>query len=72
MDELTLRLKTGDTLVVPRSLACITTYTVLEQEDWFEKEPAFLMHWLKPGMTALDIGANFGIYSLAMARRLRS
>ena len=32
------------------------------------KELAFLPHVLRPGMTAIDIGANLGIYSLAMAR----
>ncbi len=71
MNELTLHLKTGEMLVVPASLNAITTYTVLEQEEWFEKETAFLLHWLRPGMTAIDIGANLGIYSLPLARRLQ-
>ncbi|WBL75696.1 FkbM family methyltransferase [Bradyrhizobium xenonodulans] len=53
---------------MPPSLDAITTYVILEQEKWFEKEPAFLSRWLKPGMTALDIGANLGVYSLPMAR----
>ncbi len=63
-----LRLSNGVTLAVPPSLQAITTYVLLEQETWFEKELAFLPHLLKPGMTAIDIGANLGIYSLAMAR----
>ena len=42
MDELSLRLSDGTTIVVPASLNSITTYVVLEQEAWFEKEMAFL------------------------------
>src|SRR5882757_8753412 len=68
MDELSLRLSDGTTIVVPASLNSITTYVVLEQEAWLEKEMAFLACWLRPGMTAIDIGANLGIYSLPMAR----
>jgi FkbM family methyltransferase len=63
-----LRLSNGVTLAVPPSLQAITTYVILEQETWFEKELAFLPHVLRSGMTAIDIGANLGIYSLAMAR----
>lgn len=68
MDQLSLRMADGTHIVVPSSLAAITTYVILEQEEWFEKEPAFLARWLKPGMTVLDIGANLGVYSLPMAR----
>ena len=65
-----LRIRTADhiTYAVPPSLDSITTYVLLEQETWFEKELNFLRHWLKPGMTAIDIGANLGIYALPMAR----
>jgi FkbM family methyltransferase len=28
----------------------------------------FLRHWLRPGMTVIDIGANLGVYSVPMAR----
>jgi FkbM family methyltransferase len=63
-----LRLSNGITLAVPPSLRAITTYVILEQETWFEWELALLPHVLRPGMTAIDIGANLGIYSLTMAR----
>ena len=56
------------TLAVRPSLDSITTYVLLEQETWFEKELPFLMQYLQPGMTAIDIGANAGVYSLPMAR----
>jgi FkbM family methyltransferase len=68
MAELSLRLTDGAVLVLPASLDAITTYVVLEQEAWFEKEPVFLWHWLKPGMTAIDIGANLGVYAIPVAR----
>jgi len=52
---------------VPAKLSAITSYVLLEQEEWFEKEIHFLRRFLKPGMTAIDIGANLGVYSLPMA-----
>jgi len=67
-DAAILRLSNGVTLAVPPSLQSITTYVILEQETWFEKELAFLPHVLRPGMTAIDVGANLGVYSLAIAR----
>jgi FkbM family methyltransferase len=56
------------TLAVPPGLNSMTTYVLLEQEAWFEKELNFLSRWLKPGMTAIDIGANLGVYALPIAR----
>jgi hypothetical protein len=70
MAELALRLTDGTVLALPASLSAMTTYIILEQEAWFEKEPAFLMRWLKPGMSAIDIGANHGVYCVPMARRV--
>ncbi len=63
-----LKLHDGVTIAVPPTLASITTYVLLEQEAWFEKEIDFLRIFLQPGMTAIDIGANLGVYSLPMAR----
>jgi FkbM family methyltransferase len=68
MNALEIKLSDGVRLAVPASLASITTYVLLEQEAWFEKELDFLRAWLKPGMTVIDIGANLGTYSLLMAR----
>lgn len=66
--QLDIRMSDGVTIAAPASLRSITTYVLLEQETWFEKEPAFLRRWLRPGMVAIDIGANLGVYSLPMAR----
>jgi FkbM family methyltransferase len=68
MADLTLRMVDGTEIVVPASLDSMTSYVILEQETWFEKEMMFVARWLQPGMTAIDIGANLGVYSLPMAR----
>ncbi len=69
-ESLTVRI-TGDVAVcVPRSLQLMTPYILLEQEDWFEDEIVFVRRLMQPGMHALDIGANFGAYTLTMARRI--
>lgn len=54
-------------IVVPDSLDLVTTYVVREQEDWFEDEIRFMRRLLKPGQRVIDIGANYGIYTLVMA-----
>ena len=70
MDYIAVRLSDGVTLAVPPSLGSISTFVLLEQETWFEKECAFVRRWLKPGMTVIDIGANVGTYSLPMAMQV--
>jgi FkbM family methyltransferase len=67
MDELYVRVKGGGEICVPAS-SSITTYTLIEQEDWFEKEIAFVRRLLRPGMRAVDIGANYGTYTLTMGQ----
>jgi FkbM family methyltransferase len=68
MNDLPLRLSDGTLIFLAASLGTITTYVLLEQEAWFEKEAKFVPLVIKPGMVALDIGANAGVYSLALAR----
>src|SRR3984957_4714418 len=68
MSDISLRMVDGTHIVVPSSLESNTTYVILEQEKWLEKETAFVGRWLRPGMTVIDIGANLGVYSLPMAR----
>lgn len=61
----------GDVAVIaPASLRVLTSYVLLEQEDWFESELAFVRRLLAPGMRAIDIGANYGVYALTAARRV--
>ena len=55
-------------MVVPDSLDLITPYVLQEQKDWFEDEIKFLRRLLQPGEMVIDIGANYGVYALSMAR----
>ncbi len=55
-------------VVVPNSIIDLSTFVLLEQQDWFEEEIHFVRKWLQPGFTAVDIGANRGFYTLAMAQ----
>jgi FkbM family methyltransferase len=68
MDTITLTIHGGARIRVPDSLDQITPYVLLEQEDWFEDEIRFVRACLAPGSHALDIGANFGVYTVAMAQ----
>jgi FkbM family methyltransferase len=65
-DSLTLTLADGTRLLVPRGVANLTTYVLLEQEDWFEDEIRFVRRVLQPGEKAVDVGASYGVYSVAM------
>ncbi len=58
----------GIKVVTPDALNLITPYVLLEQEDWFEDEIKFVRKLLKPGQQIIDIGANFGVYTLSMAK----
>ena len=62
----------GVKIIVPDALECITSYVLYEQEDWFEDEIKFVRQLLTYGETVIDIGANFGVYTLAMAKLVGS
>ncbi|NTV13735.1 MAG: FkbM family methyltransferase [Desulfobulbaceae bacterium] len=55
-------------VTVPASLQFMTTYILHEQNDWFEDEIKFIRTFIKKGMTAIDIGANYGLYTLTIAK----
>ncbi len=65
--QLVMNVRGGSRLCVPGRTSQMTTYVLLEQEDWFEDEIAFMRRWLRPGMRAIDVGANLGTYTAAMA-----
>lgn len=60
----------GTKVVVPDSLEHITSYVLQEQNDWFEDEIKFLRSLVKPGDVVVDIGANYGVYALSLARKV--
>jgi FkbM family methyltransferase len=68
LQGLPVEIADGNIVTVPASLACMSTYVLLEQEDWFEKELPFVRDYLKPGMRVLDIGANYGVYSVGIGK----
>jgi FkbM family methyltransferase len=68
MDEIFVRVADDNLVCVPHDLRHLTSYVLLEQEDWFEREIGFIRRYLSPGMRALDVGASYGTYGLAMAR----
>jgi len=62
----------GARMCVPPTLSNITTYVLLEQETWFEDELDFVRACLAPGECAVDVGANFGMFTTAMAAAVGS
>ena len=56
------------TVCVPNSLNCLTPYILLEYQDWFEQEISFVRTFLKSGMNVVDIGADYGVYTLTAAK----
>lgn len=67
-DSLNITIRGGAVISTPPDIRLMTPYVLLEQEDWFEEDLAFLRLFLKPGMKALDIGASFGTVTAAMAQ----
>jgi FkbM family methyltransferase len=64
----TLEIVGGVHIVVPDSLNLLTPYVLSEQRDWFEDEIGFVRRLLRPGQRTIDIGANYGVYTLTMAK----
>ena len=58
----------GARVVMPDSAQLLTPYVLYEQQDWFEYEIRFLRRLLEPGQQAIDVGANYGVYSLSIAK----
>ena len=58
-------------IVAKSNLDYLTTYILLELEDWFEDEIAFVRRCVEPGTLAFDIGANHGVYTLTMAALMK-
>ena len=69
-DTIVLTLVDGVRIVVPDSLDLITPYVLREQQDFFEDELPFVRRLLQPGQNVIDIGANYGVYTLPMAQKV--
>lgn len=55
-------------IFVPDSLKMMTTYILIEQLDWFEDEIKFLNKFIYKDNNVIDIGANYGVYTLTLAK----
>jgi FkbM family methyltransferase len=64
----TLEIAGGLRVVTPDSVSMITPYVLYEQRDWFEDEIGFTRRSLLPGQQAIDVGANYGVYTLSIAQ----
>jgi FkbM family methyltransferase len=65
-----LPLVDGVRIVVPNSIELITPYVLREQQDFFEDELRFVRELLQVGQRVIDIGANYGVYTLPMAQKV--
>ena len=65
-----LSLVDGVRVVVPNSIELITPYVLREQQDFFEDELPFVRSLLQAGQKVVDIGANYGVYTLTMAQKV--
>lgn len=66
-----IKLNDGIEICVPEQIDLMSNFVLQEQGDWFEDEINFVRAFIKPGMQALDIGANYGLYSTAIAKNLQ-
>ncbi len=69
-EVLLVTLEEGTEVAVRNDLRRVTTYVLIEQGRWFEHEWPLLPRIVQPGDTLFDIGANHGVYALALARRV--
>jgi len=67
-----VRLKENVTVCVQPTVGQMSSYVLLEQEDWFEDEMSFVRELVTPEMYAFDIGANHGVYALSIAARMQT
>lgn len=66
---LTYDIKGEVRVCAPNDLRLMTPYVLTEQEDWFEDEIKFVRLLIQKGNVIVDVGANYGVYTLVSARR---
>lgn len=57
----------GVTISAPATTREMTSYILLEKEDWLERELSFVRKATARGSRAIDIGGNYGHYALNIA-----
>ncbi|MEM9532395.1 MAG: FkbM family methyltransferase [Pseudomonadota bacterium] len=69
MSELeTLTLDDGARIVVSTNPVGMTRFVLREQGQWFEPELPFLQQVVAAGARSIDVGANHGLYTVALGR----
>lgn len=63
-----IQLKQGFSINVLSDLRQIASFIFLEQETWMEKDVSFIEALAPYLKNAIDVGANYGFYSLLMAK----
>ncbi len=72
LDQLELPYDIGRIHLYP-DIKSMTTYMLVEQGDWFERDDMDLFRALiKPDDKVLDLGANVGVYAVSAALRINS
>lgn len=69
-DLVSIKITNNLQIFAPNSLNQITPYILREQEEWFEDEFQFVNKYIQLGMRVIDIGANYGVYSLLIANNI--
>jgi FkbM family methyltransferase len=63
----TLGIASGIKVICPAAQNLITPYVLEEQRDWFEDEIRFMRAIIEPDSVFIDVGANYGLYTLSAA-----
>ncbi len=71
LEELSLPYDLGRIWLFP-DLKNMSTYVLLEQNDWFEEDLRLFRSMVRPQDRILDLGCNVGTYSLSAAARTQS
>lgn len=67
ISEICVQIVGGVQVCVPDNIQLMTPYVLQEQHDWFEDEIKFLRRTFRRGQHMVDIGANYGVYTLSAA-----
>ena len=67
IDIMPIKWKDDIVIYVPGKDVALALYLLQEKPDWLNDEISFLQRVLKPGMNAMDIGAEYGAYTLTAA-----
>ncbi len=65
-----ITLNDGTQICAPADIRLMSNFVLKEQGDWFEDEIHFVREFIQSDMQALDIGANYGLYTTAIASQL--